>query len=161
MVKETLTYEIQKEIRRGPWGLIRRRETIGQLPEGSSSTLLIGTGQVRVTLESQSQALIIRSDEQPVTVEFGAEPQRFRPKVVAKLNEPEVEVHGITSTIYPGSEIRTGRRTVTIYPSADSSQRLVLEAPQFQPMILSNTEVVLAVTGTIINERFRAMRQKH
>ena len=84
MPQETLTYGIQKEVRSGPWGLHRRRETIGQLSEGDSSSLPLGSDQVTVTLERSSQALIIRSDEQPVTVEFGAEPQRSRPKVVAR-----------------------------------------------------------------------------
>lgn len=143
---EALAYRIQRETRRGPFGIVRQQEQVGQLLEGGLFRLPLATSQVELGLKPHSRVLTIRTQGEPVTVECGAEPQRFKPKVVVRLSQEQ-------------PEISTGRRKVSIYPMSDPSQRLVLEAPRFQPLILSGEQTVRLITGSVIGNHRNTLQE--
>lgn len=143
MSAEAFKYSIYRERSSGPFGLVRRREQLGQISEGDEARLFVGGNHVSFTLEPDSQALVVRSAHQPVIVEMAAEPQRLKPtSVVAELNQNPLENGGAgdQSVIHLASEIRTGRRSVTVYSRTTPSEKLVLQAPKFEPFTVTRGE---------------------
>lgn len=130
MPKEVLTYQVQKETRRGPWGLLSRKERMGRVPgdQGTVSVFPLGSSNIAVMLDASEALIIMGGAKGAFTVELDAEPLRGRPKIVTQLDE-----------LHP--EVRTNRRKVTVYPQQDNqSQRLVLEAPKFRPLMITRAE---------------------
>lgn len=121
-------YEATLEIPRGLFGILKERKSIGQVCKGKIFPFQIGQSDGTLFLGEYEKLLIgIVPQSPPVIVEFAAEPQRFWPKVVSKLDQEH-------------PEIISGRRKITIYPEGDPKQRLILEAPTFQPLVVTSKE---------------------
>lgn len=131
-------YEAMLEKRRGPLGIVRQRIPVGQL-SAEKPVINHELGDASITLFlDQHQILTIRSD-QPTIVEFAAEPLRYRPKTVVKLDEHN-------------TEILTNRRHVTICTEADRSQRLILTAPKFQPRFVTTREAAIEIVDALYSK---------
>lgn len=131
-------YEAMLEKRRGPLGIVRQRIPVGQLStEKPVINHELGDASITLFLD-QHQILTIRSD-QPTIVEFAAEPLRYRPKTVVKLDEYN-------------PEILTNRRHVTICTEADRNERLILTAPKFQPLFVTTREAAIEIVDALYSK---------
>lgn len=122
-------YDVFAERPRGSFGLLTRRTRLGQINAGQSETFGHGSNIIELTL-GQYETLIIKSTgEDPVKVEFAAEPQMRRPTDVVAFLGPNCP------------ETRTDRSRVTITPLNRGRERLVLKGPVHRPLTLTTGEV--------------------
>lgn len=135
-----LEYQIITEKHKGPFGLVREQEKIGlRISTGNSSVgLPLHSAAVLVYLDDSDTLSLKSVGDNRVRVEFEAEPQRYKPRVDAVLDSDH-------------REMITGRRRLTIYAESDPTNRVILEAPKFEPLVLDSFQA-----GFMIGQDSRA-----
>lgn len=123
-----MQYSVSVERPRGVLGLLTRKIVLGKINEGEISGFRKGSTELEVRNE-RAGLVITNSSGAPLEVEFGAEPQMGRPRVVELLDRDNPET-------------RTGRSRITITPlNGETRSRLVLKAPAPRPLTLTRGEV--------------------
>lgn len=148
---ELLTYKITKEVRKGPFGLIRQQTPLGAISVGmpSKSVILSETAGLMAEVDYNYETLKLHQAGAPVRVDFAAEPQRRRPAVSAVLNDKKDGK----------SEIFTSRRKVTAYEVGNPNERYILEAPKVEVLTINTEQLPFFIANVTAKNRIEEDRR--